>query len=191
MVDVLSQLVDDNPGIPSWKSGLGFALLESGQVDKSRAMLQREIASGFSQPDDYLKVLTLQSWARISSRLADQTAAQVLYRYLVPWTDLLPFTGATSNGAVAGELATLATVLGRYDDAETHFIHALELHEKLQAPFYISLTKLEWARMLVARRREGDLSRAEEMLSSARDTAKSYGFAAVESRAVEALATLN
>jgi len=191
MVDVLRQIVDDNPGIPSWKSGLGLALLETGQVDKSRAMLQREIASGFSQPDDYLKVLTLQSWARISSRLADQAAAQVLYRHLAPWTNLLPFTGATSNGAVAGELATLATVLGRYDDAETHFTHALELHERLQAPFYVALTKLEWGGMLLARRAGDDLAHAEEMLTSARDSAQGYGFAAVERRAGEALATLN
>lgn len=190
VVEVLTQIIADNPGIPSWESGLACALLESGQVDKSRAMVQREIASGFSQPDDYLKVLTLQTWARISSRLADEAAAQVLYPRLAPWPNLIPFSGATSSGAVAGELATLATVLGHYDHAETHFTQALELHEKLQAPFFVALTKLEWGRMLLARLAEGDLERAEEMLTSALHAAQSYGFGTVERRAEEALATL-
>ena len=54
----------------------------------------------------------------------------------------------------------------------------------------MALTQLEWARMLLARGVPRDVARGEAMLTSARDTAQHYGFAAVARRAQEELAAL-
>jgi len=63
---------------------------------------------------------------------------------------------ATVAGSVARPLGRLATVLGRYDDAEAHFRLALELHTRLQAPYWTARTELDWANLLLARARPGD-----------------------------------
>jgi hypothetical protein len=78
-------------------------------------------------------------------------------------------------------------VLGRYDDAEAHFLQALETHESLEAPFFTALTQLEWARMLLIRRTPDDVARAETMLHDSKVLAERHGFAGVEKRAREEL----
>ena len=104
---------------------------------------------------------------------------------------MVAFTGATVNGAVAEHLGVLATVLELYDEADGHFGHALQTYEGLSAPFFVAMTELEWGRMLLVRRAAGDLTRARTMLSSARGTAQRYGFAGLERRVGEELATLS
>ena len=81
-------------------------------------------------------------------------------------------------------------MLGATEDAEAHFAEALEIHEKLGAPFLIALTRLEWGRMLLSRRASGDLDRARTDLHSALDVARRFGYIGVETRAGEVLSTL-
>jgi hypothetical protein len=78
-------------------------------------------------------------------------------------------------------------MLVHFEDADAHFTGALEIHQRLTAPFFIALTRLERARMLLARRASGDLARAETDLHSAIDLARRFGFAVVETRASELL----
>jgi len=191
IVDFMAQVAAENPGLPMYRGLAAFALAESGRDGDARRMLSSEVNSRFSAPHDYLLNPYLSYWARVTSYLGDKDAAEALYGRLADWGHLTSFTGAIVLGAVAHDLATLATVLGRYDEAEEHFTHALEIHEKLAAPFFIADTQFQWGRMLLARRARSDLSRAEEMLHAARDTAERYGFSAVEGRAVEALAMLS
>lgn len=191
LADMVVQIAADNPGIWSYRAFAALALAESGRGEEARAMLEQEASSRFCGPDDFLLPSYLLSWARVASRLAHVLAAETLYDRLALWPDLVPFTGCTVDGSVSHLLGTLATVLGRYDDADGHFARALELHEKLQAPFFVTDTKVEWGQMLLARRTEGDLTRAKEMLTTAHDTANSYGFAVVARRAGEALAMLS
>ena len=66
-------------------------------------------------------------------------------------------------------------------------LQALETHENLEAPFFTTLTQLEWARMLLIRRASEDLSRATTMLHDSKDLAERHGFAGVEGRAREEL----
>jgi class 3 adenylate cyclase len=190
LIETLTQLCAENPGLPSFRSTLAFALTHVERDDEARTMLQEETSSDFRHPDDYILPINLQNWSIVASHLQNEKAARLLYSRLSQFPNLVTFSGASTCVAIAHSLGSLATVLGWYDDADTHFNDALEMHEKLQAPFLIALTQLEWARMLLARRASGDLARAESMLRSARDLAQQYGFAAVERRTGEELSAL-
>jgi len=190
IADMLLQIASDNPSLPGFRAAAAFTLAEAGREDEATNRLIAETATGFSAPDDYLLLGYLDVWARVISRIGAQEPGKVVYERLSQWPSLVVFSGCSVVGAVAHDLATLATILGRYDDADAHFTQALELHEKLQAHFFIAETKLEWGRMLLARREEGDLVHAKHMLISARDIAQKYGFAAVERQAGKALSTL-
>ena len=93
-------------------------------------------------------------------------------------------SGGAAPGAVDHELARLSTVLGRFDQADIDFQSAARFHERLGAPAWLARTRLEWARMLLARRALGDADRARKLLGQALTTARDLGLANMERRAV-------
>jgi len=182
LLEVVVQMAKDNPGLSPARCAAARTLIEAGRDDEARTMLEDELSSEFSCPDDFLVPTYLEGWARVASHLNNEPAANALYERLRCWPSLVVFGGPMVLGTVSYHLGTLGTVLGRYDDAEAHFLQALEIHENLEAPFFIALTQLEWARMLLIRRASGDLVRAKTMLHDAKDLAEMHGFAGVEKR---------
>ncbi len=127
----------------------------------------------------------------MASHLGDRDAAGALYPRLARWPRLVGFTGVNVQGAIALSLGTLATVLGCHEDAEAHFAEALEIHQRLTAPFFIGMTRLEWSRMLLSRRGSGDVAHARTTLGSALDLAHQYGYAELERRVAEELSSMS
>ena len=189
-LDALLQMAKDNPGLSPTRAAAARGLIEAGRDAEARAFLEDDLSAGFSCPKDFLEPAYLDGWARVASELGHEGAARMLYDRLRHWPKLVVFGGPTALGAVSHHLGTLATVLRRYDDAEVHFSHALRLHEKLQAPFFVALTELEWGRMLMARGGDGDQARAHSMVRVARDRADQYGFGAVSTGARQSLSTM-
>ncbi len=190
VADFIVEMEVETPGLPLYRALAAFALVESGRDEEARAKLLSEASSGFSAPRDYALLSYLNQWARVASRLTETEAAEMLYDRLADWGHLTVTTGAMVLGVVAHDLGMLATVLGRYDVADTHFAHAFEISRRLEAPFFVALTQLEWSRALLARGATGDAGRAETMLAVARDVAERYGFPAVARQAADQLATL-
>ena len=94
---------------------------------------------------------------------------------------------ATAPGAVARPMGRVAAMLGRDDDADHWFALALELHARLEAPYLIARTELEWAECLVARGEPMDDPRVGPALERTRVTARAYGYPALERRAAALL----
>jgi tetratricopeptide (TPR) repeat protein len=69
----------------------------------------------------------------------------------------------------------LLTLLERYDEAEPHFDNALDLEERIKAPPLAARTRYWYARMLLARKAEGDADRARALLDDALETAERLG----------------
>jgi hypothetical protein len=88
---------------------------------------------------------------------------------------------------VSHYLGGLATVLGRYDQADAYFAKASEFSDRIGAKFFAARTDLLWGRMLAERSRPGDRERAQVLLSQARAAAATYGYRNVERRAATAL----
>jgi class 3 adenylate cyclase/tetratricopeptide (TPR) repeat protein len=180
IVDMVVQMALENPGLSALRATAAWVLAEVGRDDEAKGLLDAETTSRFSCNEDLLVPTYLQGWARVASHLRSQDAANLLYDRLARWPNQVVFGGPAVVGAVAHNLGTLATVLDRFDDAEAHFAHALEIHERIGAPFFVALTQLEWGQMLLARRGPGDLGRSETFLRAARDIAQSRGYAGLE-----------
>jgi tetratricopeptide (TPR) repeat protein len=161
---------------------------ELGRVDEARELFGAEAANDFADfPYDFLWLYSLATYAEVCARLGDVEPAGRLYEHLAPWHQQIACFSFSTRGAVALYLGMLATVLTRYDQAEDHFSEAMEIHERLRAPYWIACTRLEWARMLLARRQPGDAERARDLVGQALATARELGLANVERRAVELL----
>jgi len=78
-------------------------------------------------------------------------------------------------------------MLGNYDQAEQWFATAHDIHTKLQAPFWTATGQLDHAELCLARRAEGDLPRARDLVAAASATAVEYGCAGLSKRAAALL----
>ena len=114
-----------------------------------------------------------------------------LFDRLAPWADQLPATGGSALAPVSHYLGGLATVLGRYDEAELCFAQSAAFCARVGATFFGVRTDLSLGKLLMQRRAPGDVQRACELLTNAQATAATHGYGAVERRATEALGVLN
>jgi DNA-binding SARP family transcriptional activator len=71
-------------------------------------------------------------------------------------------------------LGILATMLGRFEPAEAHFVAAAAVNARMGARPWVAHTQAEHARMLL---RRGERERAAELLARARATARELGIA--------------
>jgi class 3 adenylate cyclase/DNA-binding CsgD family transcriptional regulator len=143
-------------------------LYELGRRDEARKLFGRFAHDEFSSvPVDpaWVRVLTLCTTA--CCEFGETEAASVLYRLLAPYADRFGATAGVVTGSVTHHLGLLAIALGRLDAAEGHFAAAEAAHARLGAPAWLARTRLEWARMLLARRQPGDSERAHSLLEAA------------------------
>jgi hypothetical protein len=111
-----------------------------------------------------------------------------LFDRLAPWAGVWSATGGpTVEGPVSHTLGGLATLLGRYDEADAYFAHSAASSERAQAKFFAARTHLLWGRMLAERAHPGDTEKARELLTMAHTAAVANGYGAVERRAAAAL----
>jgi len=120
----------------------------------------------------------LQSMAFLADCAADMgrdDAAALLYEKFSPYVGRFMFVGSLDEGAVARPLGRLATLLGRFDDAERHLLDALEMHERIPAPYWTARTRLDLAELFVTRQGATDSEAAHDLLQEVERSAESYG----------------
>ena len=100
------------------------------------------------------------------------------------------FNGLIPLEPVALYLGALASVLGRYEEAEPYFFEAAECSARMGTVFPTTRTDLWWGGMLVERGAHDDADRARDFLTRARATATAQGYAKVERSAGYALRRL-
>jgi len=71
---------------------------------------------------------------------------------------------------------------GRWEDAESHFEHALDLNARMSAATWLAHTKFHYNRMLFQRDEAKDVEHANGLLDSALQTAIDLGMRGLESR---------
>jgi hypothetical protein len=92
---------------------------------------------------------------------------------------------------VATFLGGFATVVDRFEEAESYFLQAAELNTRGEMKFAEAYTNLLWGRMLRARNGPGHADRARELLEKARKSAAARGYAFVERQANVELSKLS
>jgi tetratricopeptide (TPR) repeat protein len=181
MEQLFAQAAEDTPGLPALRALLAKVHSELQHNDEARLLLDAAAASGFADLTyDSTWLWGMTCYAEACSRLGEIDVADALYRNLEPWSSQFANSGPIVNyGAVALYLAMLATVLRRFDDAEVRFAQAMDIHQRLRAPFWVARTEVEWARMCATRGTEGDHRRATDLLEQATHSASVHGFAGI------------
>jgi hypothetical protein len=94
--------------------------------------------------------------------------ATELYDLLLPFRAAIITAQTTWIGTVTHHLGLLATVLGRYEEAEEHFAEAVELQDRIGVRGTVVHSRLEWARMLLRRARPNDALPVRTLLEEAK-----------------------
>lgn len=170
------------PGMPVWSCALASGLAEAGDLDGARRELARMTVDRCAALQrDFFWLYAMTHLARACAALDDAEHAVVLYELLLPFGHQVAVAqhGVMSDGAVARYLGLLATVLGRWDDAEAHFIAALALNERLGARIFVTATRHDHGRMLLRRGAPADDLRAHALLDAAAGEARGLGQSAL------------
>ena len=170
-----------------------YALL--GRPDKARAQLDRVLADGGVESvfsigvegygrTDAVRVCCPTALAEACWLLDDAARAPLLYDRLLAYAGRQVMAGEhESRGACARFLGQLATLLGRFEEAEGHFEAAHRMHDTIGAPIWGAHGRADHARMLVTRGRPGDVARARELAADAGAAFRSMGLAFYAERA--------
>ena len=166
-------------------------LYEDGERDAAARILDQLAAADFIHPRHTLGWLVFMvecSW--LTTRLGRRDCVAPLRTAMAPYADQL-MIGAFAGwigGSVSLHLANLAATAGDYAQADAEFAAAAATHDRIRAPIWLARTRVEWARMLLARAERNDVERAHALLRQALETAPQYGLAKLEREATELLA---
>ena len=187
LIPLIAQTVSDNPGIPAFGAALAMAQAEGDHFDEAERLLGRFAASDFDLPLNMQWITGMCGYAAAAVECRHRGYAGPIFARLAPWADRFSYFDAAASGPVSQYLGGLATVLGRYDEADAYFARSAAVCDGIGARFFAATTDLLWARMLAERRAPGDTGRARDLLDRARAVAVDRGYATVERRAVAAL----
>jgi hypothetical protein len=133
-------------------------------------------------PFDMAWLQGMSQYGEVAVELGRVDVAPILYDRLLPYGERYIFLSCIDWGSVSRPLGRLATLLGRYDDAERHLGHALAVHEQIPAPYWIARTQLDLAELCLARQGPGDPGRTDELLDSVQQAVDRYGYHGLDAR---------
>jgi tetratricopeptide (TPR) repeat protein len=165
------------PLIPLWRIAGAAYRVDVGQIDEARRDFDALARNDFSDiPRDLMWLYSVSRLCEVASALGDERRAAILYDLLLPYAERCATTSFSAyRGSISRPLGLLATVLGRYDDAERHFERALDVNARIRARIWVVHTQHDYARMLVARDRPGDRERAAALAAESLAAARQIG----------------
>jgi tetratricopeptide (TPR) repeat protein len=182
----LRGIIAQYPSLPAWRCALIFLHSELGRVDEARAAFERLAANDFSDfPRDAFWLIALTLLAEVCAVLDDAPHAAKLHELLLPYAERHVVVGraaAAYYGSVQRLLGLLATTLGRWDEAESHFYSALLKHAQVGARPWLAHTQYAYAALLLQRGKGGDRQKAGELLAQAVATAQELGMNGLQSK---------
>jgi predicted ATPase/DNA-binding CsgD family transcriptional regulator len=181
----LFRVLPDDDGAPAaWRPGLVALLVELGMDDEARDELARIRRHGLEPLREALWLASLTYLTDACAAVGDQELAALVRPELErhAGTVVVIGYGVACYGAADRYLGMLAATLGDWEAAEVRFGAALELNRRMAAPTWIAHTEYEYARMLRARGRDEDASRAAGMLAGASALAERIGMPALRAK---------
>jgi len=182
---IVKHFVDEQGAGAAWRPGLALVYADIGELEKAKVEFQRLAADRFSAiPRDSLWQTSLTYLSDVCCALDAAEEAQILYDFLLPYQDLAVVVGNASVclGATSRFLGQLATTLGRWDDAERHFKHALQMNSRMSAPTWVAHTQFQYSQMLFRRGSAQDVESANELTNSALRIADELAMRGLDSR---------
>jgi tetratricopeptide (TPR) repeat protein len=194
LVPLIEQMAAETPDIaPGVLNGvLARAHAEGGRVEDARKLLEKFASVDFDLTLDQLWTTGMVAYADAAVECRDPKYAAPLFDRLAPWADQVSVAGGiTAQGPISHYLAGLATVLGRYDEADAYFAQSAAFNDRVSAKFFAAQTNLSWGKMLAERNGPRDADKARDLLNEAHSIAAANGYGNVERRAAAALQLLD
>jgi class 3 adenylate cyclase len=178
------QQYPDNLG---WLAGLAYlyALLE--REPEAREQFEKLAAEEFANiPDDVNYLVVIAAAAYAARFIGDARRAEVLYGMLLPYSGLTitANNGAVCYGAAALVLGELAETMSRFEEAESHYLEAIDMNERIGARPYLGNARVRYAEMLLARDRPSDRHKALAQVDQALPIFQELGMKALLERAL-------
>ena len=182
--DYLREFRDREDVFPSplvHQSVIAHACARVGQHEEAAALLREilahDLADWHVDEQWFVSICLLAETSVLVG--VDASATGVLYDLLTPYAThyavAVPELALDSTGR---SLGILATVLGRFEDAERHFVEAVAVNDRMGSRPWTAHTQVEHARMLRLRDGDGDRSRAGELRAQAEATYRELGMRA-------------
>ena len=163
-----------------------------GRLEEAHQLLEEFAAADFElSPDPSSQLQSMLGYAAVCAACRDTTIAAPLFDRLEPFADQVPTNSISAYDPVSYHLGDLATVLGRYDQADAYFARAAQFNQRAGAKFFKANTDLAWGKMLAERDASGDRERARLLLAAAHAAAVAHGYAGIERAAAKALELLH
>ena len=188
----LAALATKIPGFPLLRATQALLYSQLNRDDEARSMFEELAKEDFSRvPLDVYWLRTITDTAAVCSHLRDAARSTVLFDLLAPYADQLIVAIRLVTGTVTHYLGILATTMERFEEAETCFTEAQATHARIDAPAWLSRTRLEWTRMLVARSHPGDIDRARDLVRQVIANARDLSLTSLERQAVALIGELS
>lgn len=166
------------PALSALRCGLAYVRAELGREAEAHVEFEYWAAQKFvTIPQRQDRLVTFTYLVEMCTAWGDTTRARQLYDLLLPYKERNILIGQALGyfDTVAHLLGKLATVLGRYDDAQVHFERAVQRNLRLSARPRLAHTQYSYARMLLTRKQPGDQEQAVTFLDQAFATAQELG----------------
>ncbi|MGH7821960.1 MAG: AAA family ATPase, partial [Candidatus Binatia bacterium] len=186
VVEPLRVLVARYPSIPSWRAALAWIYAELAQPAAAQVELDRSAAKDFDDlPEDLFWMAFVWCLAEAVVRLRDARRAERLYAMLLPFAGrCVTIPSGVFAGSVARVLGGLATTLERDGDASRHFEEALRIDAAMGTPLWLARSRVDYARLLLARSGAKDRAKALDHLQEALATSRRLGLEALGRQAL-------
>ncbi len=182
---MLKPAVEQYPAVSALRCALAYVRSELGREVEARIEFEYWAERGFATvPQRQDRLVALSYLAEMCTTWGDTPRAKQLYDLLLPYAERNVVIGMAIGylDNVAHLLGKLATVLGRYGDAQAHFEFSLQRNLHLGAHPRLAHTQYSYARMLLTRSHAGDQERAATLLGQALAIAQELGMRGLEDK---------
>jgi tetratricopeptide (TPR) repeat protein len=181
----MRSLADGVSANGAWRAALALAEVETGHVDAGRARYELLAGRDFAGiPRDWYWTLTAALMTETCVTLGDVDRAPRLYALLEPFAErCVQIIFTTCWGSIHRYLGLLATVMGRFEEAEHHFQAAVAGNTRMGAVLMTAETECAYGAMLLRRDHDGDREHAAALGARAHATAAARDLGGLGARA--------
>lgn len=166
-----------------WRPALALLYVELGDLDSARTIFNDLAPDDFrSIPEDARWTTCIAYLAEVCAALDDRARASRLYKLLLPWSGRNIGVALECLGSSDRFLGMLASLDGRWLEAERHFEQALTMNDRIGAILPREHTRRDYADMLLKRGDPADRARAAAFLDTAEGHATALGLTALGRR---------
>ena len=177
LLEAADRLLEEFPDLSAWPAAVALVRAIGGRPEEARALLQNSVANLGALDFSAIWTAALLAFTEVARIVHEPDAAAPIYEMLAPYGDTMCVVSLTLSemGPVHRPLGVLATLMGDFAKAEAHFEGALAVSTEIGAPPHIARTSVDYARMLLTRRADGDAARARTFLADSATTAEGLG----------------